>query len=195
MNFAERYIKSWLKAAESLELSAMDLAVNVLADARSRDAIVWTVGNGGGNTLASHLSIGLTLNTKRSGGQPFRSICLGSDAAALSAAINDFGAHDGLQTILECNGRKGDVLCVFSVSGESENVNRTIRAAIELGVEVIAFVGNPDSTTAQLANYPVLLGSVEPGIAEDVASAVIHAMYCSFMYENSDVLPTPFADV
>jgi D-sedoheptulose 7-phosphate isomerase len=175
-------------------LAAINQAVKVLAQARDRDAMIWTVGNGGGSALASHLAIGLTLNTRRSGGQPFRAACLGADAAALSAATNDFGADDALRTILECNGRSGDVLCAFSVSGESINVNRAIVAAKELDIAVIALVGAPESTTAQLANCSIPLGSVEPGIAEDVASAILHAMYCTFMYENKESLPGEFAD-
>ena len=141
MSFAESYINNWLRVSAVIDVAAIDQAVKVLADARDRDAAIWTVGNGGGSALASHLAIGLTLNTRRSGGRPFRAMCLGADAAALSAASNDFGAEDALRAILECNGRSGDMLCAFSVSGESANVIHTIVAAKEMGIPVIALVG------------------------------------------------------
>lgn len=192
MTFAARYINSWLRVLTVVDVTAIDQAIKVLGEARDRDAIVWTVGNGGGSALASHLAIGLTLNTRRSGGRPFRASSLGADAAALSAASNDFGAEHALQAILECNARPGDVLCAFSVSGESANVNNTIVAAKQLGIAVIALVGAPESTMAQLADCSILLGSVEPGVAEDVASAIMHAMYCTFMYENCENLPNEF---
>jgi D-sedoheptulose 7-phosphate isomerase len=194
MSLAGTYISSWLRVSAAIDVAAIDETVKVLADARDRDATVWTAGNGGGSALASHLAIGLTLNTRRSGGQPFKAMCLSADAAALSAATNDFGPDDALRIILECNGRSGDVLCAFSVSGESANVNRVIAAAKRMGVVVVAFVGVAGSTTAQLADYPVLLGSAEPGIAEDVASAVMHSIYCTFMYENAESLPGELAD-
>lgn len=195
MSFAASYIEGWLRVSAAVDAVAIDRTVKVLAEARDRDAMVWTVGNGGGNALASHLAIGLTLNTYRAGGQPFRAVCLGADAAALSAATNDFGGDDALRAILECNGRSGDVLCAFSVSGESTNINRAITAAKELEITVIALVGAAQSTTAQLADHRILLGSVEPGIAEDTASAIMHSIYCSFMYENSESLPREFEDV
>ena len=97
-----------------------------------------------------------------------------------------------VQAVFECNARPGDVLCAFSVSGESAGVNNTITAAARHHVPVIALVGTPESTTARLADCPILLGSAEPGIAEDVASAVMHAMYCTFMYETWERLPTGF---
>ena len=194
MDLAGTYIYSWLRVSAAIDVTAIDRAVKILADARDRDAAVWTAGNGGNSALASHLAIGLTLNTRRSGGQPFRSMCLSADAAALSAAINDFGADDALRIILECNGRSGDVLCAFSVSGESANVNRAVAAAKEMGIQVVALVGESESTLARLADYAILLGSIEPGIAEDVASAVMHSMYCTFMYENAESLPSEFAD-
>lgn len=194
MSLAETYINNWLRVSAVIDVAAIDQAVKVLADARDRDAAVWTVGNGGNSALASHLAIGLTLNTRRSGGLPFRAMCLGADAAALSSATNDFGADDALRVILECNGRSGDVLCAFSVSGESANVNRAVAAAKEMGIPVVALVGAPGSTLARLADFSILLGSVEPGIAEDVASAVMHSVYCTFMYENAESLPSEFAD-
>ncbi|WP_371647812.1 MULTISPECIES: SIS domain-containing protein [unclassified Streptomyces] len=192
MSFAAKYINAWLRVAETVDVTAVERAVEVLAEARERDATVWTVGNGGCGALASHLAIGLTLNTRRSGGRPFRAVCLSADAAALSAAVNDFGSREALRALLECNGRAGDVLCAFTVSGESANVNQAIAAAGAAGMPVVALVGTPGSTAARLADHPVLLGSAEPGIAEDVASAVMHAMYCSFMYEGSSSLPEGF---
>jgi len=176
----------------TLDVAAVDHAVKVLGEARERDATVWTAGNGGGSALASHLTIGLTVNTRRAGGRPFRSSSLGADAAALSAASNDFGAENALRAIFECNARKGDILCVISVSGKSPNIVHALRSSTELGITSIALVGDDRSPIAQLANHTILLGSVEPGIAEDVASAVVHSIYCTFMYEHSDTLPGEF---
>lgn len=192
MTFSNSYIGNWRRIAGEVDVSQVDQAVKVLAEARERDATVWTVGNGGGSALASHMAIGLSLNTKRAGGSPFRSSCLGADAAALSAATNDFGAEHALRAIFECNARSRDILCAFSVSGASANVNNTIDAARRLGVQVIALVGDAKSLTAQLADFKILLGTKEPGIAEDVASAVMHAIYCTFMYEKHERLPEEF---
>ena len=192
MSFAARYISSWLRVSAAVDVTAIERVVQVLTEARDRDATIWTVGNGGGSALASHLAIGLTLNTRRAGGRPFRASNLGADAAALSAASNDFGAEHALQVILECNARRGDLLCSFSVSGESANVNNAIVAAKRLGIVAIALVGDADSTTAQIADYPILLRSADPGVAEDVASAVMHSLYSTFMYENVETLPDEF---
>jgi phosphoheptose isomerase len=194
MTLVARYINSWLRVSAAVDITAIEGSVKMLADARERDATVWTAGNGGGSALASHLAIGLTLNARRSGAQPFRATCLGADAAALSAATNDFGADNALRVLLECNGRRGDLLCVFSVSGESANVNQAVSAARDIGILVVALVGDSESTTARLADHVISLGSIEPGIAEDVASGVMHSMYCTFMYEGRESLPKELAD-
>ena len=165
MSFAGRYLDNWLRVAMFVDRDGVDRAIGVLADARDRDAMVWTMGNGGGSALASHLAIGLTLNTRRAGARPLRAMCLGSDAAVLSAATNDFGADDALSALLECNARAGDVLCVFSVSGESDNIVRAVDCAREIGIEVIALVGDRASTVARRASHLIALGSIEPGLA------------------------------
>lgn len=193
MTFAATYIDSWLRLSARVDRAAIQRAIETLAAARNRDAIVWTVGNGGGSALASHLAIGLTLNTRRAGGRPFRAISLGADATALSAATNDFGADDSLRAILECTGRAGDVLVAFSVSGESPNIVSALEFAKELEMDVVAVVGRRTSTAAQLADVCVPLGSLEPGLAEDVASAVMHAIYGAFMYEHA-ALPAELVD-
>jgi len=115
-------------------------------------------------------------------------------SCASALPLMTLARDEALRAILECNGRRGDVLCAFSVSGESPNINCAVAAAKEMDIQVVALVGDPASTTAQLADYAIVLGSVEPGIAEDVASAVMHSMYCAFMYENAISLPAEFAD-
>lgn len=187
MGFAADYAHRWVRAAAAVDVAAVERATQILGEARARDSTVWTLGNGGSGTLAAHLAIGLTLNVRRMGGRPFRASCLGADAAAMSAAVNDFGADHAFEALLECNARRGDVLCVFSASGESRNVNTAILAAKRLGLEVIALVGSAASTAARLADHGIDLGTVEPAIAEDVASAIMHALYCAFMYEKHEV--------
>ena len=193
-NFAHLYLQNWRRVAASISGEAVDRAIQTLDEARQRDSVVWSAGNGGGSTLASHLSLGLTLNTRRAGGRPLRSTCLTADAAALSAAVNDFGADQAVRALLDCNARPGDVFCAITASGESRNLNEAVVSALERGVTVLALVGSASSTTARLANEKVVLGSTEPGLAEDAASAVIHAIYCGFMYEASAHLPSELAN-
>src|ERR1700710_491017 len=69
MGFVARYIDAWHRASAGVDVAAVSAVVDVLRDARARDATVWTLGNGGGSALASHLAIGLTLNTRRAEGQ------------------------------------------------------------------------------------------------------------------------------
>ncbi|PZS31032.1 MAG: hypothetical protein DLM58_12570 [Pseudonocardiales bacterium] len=63
-----------------------------------------------------------------------------------------------------------------------------------MGIAVIALVGTPEGTAAQLADYSNLMGSVELGIAQDVACAIMHSIYVAVRYETSDSLPREFTD-
>jgi len=72
-------------------------------------------------------------------------------------------------------------LVALSVSGESPNIVGAGRIAKELGLTLLALVGDTSSSLARMADHVVSLTTTEPGVAEDVASAVVHAIYCHFM--------------
>lgn len=183
------HVVSYLSSAASvitrLPTAEITKVIEVLEAIRIRGRTVWTFGNGGNATIASHLSLGLSLNARRTGGTPLRALCLTSDSAQVTAAINDFGQAEPIAAQLAIFARPGDAAVALSASGESPNVLRALEVAKEIGVTTIGLVGRPDSPVGQLCRYTVNLGSSEPGLAEDAAQVVAHAIYCWFMRNSN----------
>lgn len=184
-SYSTRYLRRSAAATAAVDARAVDTLIHALTPLRDSGGTVWTVGNGGNGTLASHLAIGLSLNTHRMGKRAIRALNLCADSAALTAAGNDFGFEKALSRQLAMQARSGDVLFAFSVSGESPNIIDAGRTAQDLDLTLLALVGDKSSSLALMADHVVSLTTIEPGVAEDVASAVVHAIYCYFMYEDA----------
>ena len=98
-----------------------------------------TCGNGGSCADAMHLAEELTVRfcEDRRG---LAAIAL-ADATALTCAGNDMGYERVFARQVEALGRPGDVLAVFSTSGNSANCIAAIEVAETLGMKTIAFLG------------------------------------------------------
>lgn len=182
---ASEHVASYLSSATSviggLSIAEISEVIHVLEATRVREGTVWTLGNGGNATIAAHLSLGLSLNARRTAGSPLRAVCLTTDGAQLTAAVNDFGPIEMIAAQLAVSARPGDAAVALSVSGESTNVVRALETARELGVTTIGLVGRGDSPVGRLCDYTIDLGSSEPGLAEDAAQVAAHALYGWFM--------------
>ncbi|MDQ3915857.1 MAG: SIS domain-containing protein [Actinomycetota bacterium] len=101
---------------------------------------VWTFGNGGSATDASHLTGELLGKFRRPDRRSIPSMAL-VDPAVLTAIGNDYGFRHVFVRPLEALSRPGDVAVGFTTSGESENVLLALASAASRGVRTVAFCG------------------------------------------------------
>jgi D-sedoheptulose 7-phosphate isomerase len=77
-------------------------------------------------------------------------LALTTDSSALTAIGNDCGYERVFEKQLRALGRKGDVLLAISTSGKSANVLAAMRAARELGLQIVALSGNGGGRMAEV---------------------------------------------
>lgn len=157
-SFAERYLKEVAELAGMIAPAALEEMASVLAGVRARGGRLFVLGVGGGAGHASHAV------------NDFRKLC-GFEAYAptdnvseLTARTNDEGWETTYVEWLRTSRLTGrDALIVFSVGGGSRehgisiNLVNAITLAQEVGARIIAFVGKPDGTAAQLADVAVVI--------------------------------------
>lgn len=100
---------------------------------------VLTCGNGGSAADAIHLAEELAVRFQK----PRKALAALSllDGAMLTCAGNDYGFEHVFSRQVEALGRKGDLLIVFTTSGNSANIVNAVEAAERLGVKTVAFLG------------------------------------------------------
>jgi D-sedoheptulose 7-phosphate isomerase len=100
---------------------------------------VLTAGNGGSACDAIHLAEELVVRFHK----PRRALAAISltDSGNLTCAGNDLGFEQVFSRQVEALGNPGDVLFVFTTSGNSTNLLRAVATAKELRLKTAAFVG------------------------------------------------------
>lgn len=127
------------KAAELISAAVADAAELIVAALMSNHRL-FSCGNGGSASDAEHLVAELVgrLEQERPG---LPAVALSANSSVLTALANDYGFDDVFARQVRAFGSAGDVLIVFSASGNSGNIVRAVTAAHEREMPVIAFTG------------------------------------------------------
>jgi D-sedoheptulose 7-phosphate isomerase len=135
--FAEAYIKYLQSVLSGIDVSEIERFIEILLDARKREATVFFVGNGGSAATASHFANDLALGTNEYK-KPFRAISLTDNVPVITALGNDFGYDEIFVRQLRILGRPGDVLVGISASGNSPNLIEAFDYANLSGIKTVA---------------------------------------------------------
>lgn len=139
------------------------------------DKLILIAGNGGSMTCAIHLALHLQ-------DLGYRAISL-SDSAIITARGNDYGMETMFSKQVEALGREGDLLILFSTSGESPNIVVAAEVGVQKGMYVVGFTQR-GSFLSGLVNYPILVaGSVQK--MEDGFSRYCHSLYKNLKQRRS----------
>jgi D-sedoheptulose 7-phosphate isomerase len=154
---------------------ALDDVLDLLERAWLEDRFVLLAGNGGSAATAEHMNLDLSKTIARIAGpgRGFRTIAL-THGSALSSWANDLGPEAVFSGQVRDLGRAGDILVVLSAMGNSDNVIEAVRAARDVGLHTIAFLGAGGGLTRELVDVAVVVESDDYGIIEDTHLALGH---------------------
>jgi len=133
-------------------------------------------GNGGSAANAMHLANDLIYGIAKNGGQGMRVTALPSNAAVVTCLGNDLGYECIFSHQLSVLGSPGDVLIVFSGSGNSPNILRALETADGLGMGTYAILGFSGGKAKELAQHPIHFPIDDMQIAEDLQMIVGHML-------------------
>ena len=168
---AARAVASLARVEPAFEEAAA-LVVGALRAGRK----VLAAGNGGSAAEAMHLAEELS-GRYHADRRALPGLALCADGTALTCIGNDFGFADVFARQVEAFGAEGDVLALFTTSGNSENLLRAARAARARGVRVLAFADRAGGALAPLAD--VLLGvpdAVSSAHVQEAHQVLLHAL-------------------
>src|SRR5579875_2810689 len=173
----ETQVKSYLArlqgAIEALPTEELTRLGEMLYRSYRNEKQVFTLGNGGSASTASHIAADLAKNTIGPNMDRFRITSLNDNTAILTALANDLGYENVFSEQLQNLIRPGDLLVAVSASGNSPNVIKAIRYAQSQCAEVAAILGFDGGQAAQLADLAVVVASDHYGVVEDVQPWVV----------------------
>lgn len=176
----EKEAREYLDAAADIlrRTSARDISdiAGILLNAYQNGKTIFTAGNGGSSATASHMVNDLTKGCAVLGRNGFRSICLSDSSTLVTCLANDFCYEDVYKIELKTLARPGDVLCVFTGSGNSENIVRACQYARSAGITVVGFLGRDGGRTLPLCDKHLLAPTSSMEALEDVHMVAEHTL-------------------
>ncbi|NLZ11150.1 phosphoheptose isomerase [Neopusillimonas aromaticivorans] len=133
------------KASGQMLAEPLAAAVDQLFAALANNNKILACGNGGSAADAQHFIAELVGRFERDR-LPLAGIALNTDTSILTAVANDYGYDHIFERQVMALGQPGDILVAISTSGNSPNVLRSIEAAHDREMTVIALSGKGGGT-------------------------------------------------
>jgi|SRR5579884_770381 len=163
-------------------LNALDECIDALAEVAIRIVEtlysghkVLAIGNGGSAAEAQHFVAELVGRFKRER-TPYAAIALTADSATLTAIANDYSYQDVFARQVCALGHPGDLLIIFSTSGESENVVRAAHVGRLNHIQVVAITGERSSRLARQAHAVVHVPGIDTATIQELHMVVTHLL-------------------
>ena len=166
----ENYIDTEIQVTKNLNLDEINEAINAIVDCRDRGGTVYTMGNGGSASTASHFVCDFSkgLSEELKDGKKFIFECLSDNVASMMAIANDISYDEIFKYQLERRLTSNDLIIAISGSGNSKNVIRATEYAKYLGCKVIGVSGYKGGKLRELSDYHMHVDIEDMQIVEDV---------------------------
>ena len=177
--------KSWISqciadshaAIDSLaaQLDKVAEAVDLVVGTLERGSKFLTCGNGGSAAEAMHMSeeaVGRFRDNRIS----LPAIALVADGTALTCIGNDYGFDNVFSRQVEGLGNPGDLLVLFSTSGNAENLSRAFNVAKEKGMKTLAILGRDGGRLAGLADVEIIIKGTDTGRIQEAHQLLMHIL-------------------
>ena len=175
-SFFDTYAEETVKAWKTIDPAALDRAAAILLDVYTRDAGVFSCGNGGSASIANHLQCDHVKGVRTATDLAPRVVSLSANVELLSAIANDLGYENVFVYQLQSQSRPGDALIAVSSSGRSPNIVHALTWAREHGLRTIALTGFGGGAARTVAEVAIHVDCTNYGIVEDLHQAIMHGL-------------------
>jgi D-sedoheptulose 7-phosphate isomerase/D-glycero-D-manno-heptose 1,7-bisphosphate phosphatase len=151
-------------------------AAEVLIRAYENGHDVFIAGNGGAASIANHFECDHTNHLANDDSWTTNIHSLSSNVELITATANDIGYDSIFSYQLERKAQSGDVLIVFTVSGNSANIVRAVQCANEVGMRTVAVTACDAGKIDNMTDVQIHIPSSNYGIAEDVMQMIMHSL-------------------
>lgn len=184
---SERFIREYLtqvgKVAESISMEDVDRVIEVLFEAWKGGRWVFTCGNGGSASTATHFACDLAKTVAPQGKRGFKAECLNDNIPLMLALINDEGFDNLFYEQIRTKFQPGDVLICISVHGGagadkaglwSQNLLKAMRYAQQNGGKAIGLSGFDGGPMKEIADACIVVPADSTPLVESFHLVLEH---------------------
>lgn len=172
----KKYLKLLEKNISALDIRDVNQAANVILSAYDNGNTIFTMGNGGSGTTASHIVCDFNQGVSARLSRKFKVMCLNDNMSSVSAIANDIRYDAIFREQLKNFLTPGDVVIAISVSGNSGNIIQAVEYANKHGASTIGLCGFDGGRLKKTAKYSIHVNVNDMKVAEDIHSIVSHIL-------------------
>lgn len=176
----KNYLSHEVDTIKSLDVDAINSALNMLHDAFERGSTIYIFGNGGSSATASHYQNDFNKGVSEHTEKKFNFLCLNDNVATVMAVANDIGFEEVFRFQLRGHLKPGDIVIAISGSGNSKNVINAVEYAKEQGNAIIGITGYNGGKLKPLSDVSLHAPVNSMQITEDVHMIFDHLMMSVF---------------
>lgn len=194
----QSYIGRISKASINVNQEHLDRLLDVLVNSGANSRI-FVCGNGGSASTAEYFSADFGTGSRRIG-RGLAVTCLSSNTSILTQIANDLDYSNIFAAQIELEAKEGDLLVVFTASGNSPNVISAISQASRQGLTTVAFTGFDSGTVKERADISIHVETSigEYGVVEDIHLSLTHYLAERFriaVAPSSENMSVPLHDL
>ena len=182
LNRAVEDTRALLPKLLELEPQMLVLAEAMMA-AWSRKGKILVAGNGGSASDAMHLAEELVARFQKNR-RALAALAL-CDPTVLTCAGNDFGFEEIFSRQVEAFGNTGDVLIVFSTSGNSPNILKALEAGKRQGLFTAAFLGRDGGKAKGMCDVELIVPAQASHRIQEGHKILYHSL-CEWVDQRVD---------
>jgi D-sedoheptulose 7-phosphate isomerase len=181
MTFPELYKRELLEAIEKIDLVKVNQAIEWLRETREAGGTIFTCGNGGSASTASHFVCDMVKGASYKRDKRFRIMALTDSLPTITAYSNDVSYDVVFAEQLKNFARAGDLVMAISGSGNSPNVLRAVEYANSIGCRTVGLTGRDGGKLGELAQLNLQAPVPHMGRIEDAHMIICHMLCYYFM--------------
>lgn len=168
MSQARLYAERLSGVISTLDVVAIENAIDLIRQTWLNDKNIIALGNGGSALTALHYITDWNKSVSIANKRPFRGRTLIDNMGLITAYSNDISYHDVFAEQLRWILSPGDLVIAISGSGNSENVIRAVDYANEAGNATLGISGYDGGKLKKKAKHNVWIDCNDMQLCEDV---------------------------
>lgn len=182
-NDIKDYINLEKDILDKLDINSINEVINLLVETQNNGNTVYTIGNGGSASTASHFQNDFNKGLSETLEKKFNFQCLCDNVSTLMAIANDISYEEVFIQQLVGHLKKGDVLLAISGSGNSKNIIKAVEYAKQNGNKVIGLTGYNGGKLKELSDVSLHVPVNSMQVTEDIHMIFDHLMM-SVLYKH-----------
>ena len=181
--FIENYLSKVGEVTQKISVEDTDKVIEILFEVWENGNRVYTCGNGGSASTATHFACDLVKTAAPEGKRGFKAECLNDNIPLMLALINDEGFENLYIEQLKTKFQLGDVLICISVHGGagadkaglwSQNLLKAMMYVKENGGKIIGFFGFGGGPMKEIADACIVVPAESTPLVESFHLVLEH---------------------